>query len=454
MPYTDLRAFIDRLRSENDLAEITTEVDPRFEVSAYIRKTSDAEGPAVLMKRVKGYSTPILGGVFAARRRGLWAYDAGEGDAISKYLHALHNPLRPTLVEEGPCQQIVLLGDSADMTKFPNPIYSEKDAGHYVTMGVTTTKDPETGVRNEGIYRLQVKGKDKLGIYSSISQHVMVHLAKAESQGKPLPVAIALGTDPSILLAAAAKVPYGVDEYELAGGLRGSPVELVKCRTVDLEVPASSEIIIEGRIPPKVREEEGPFGEVTGYYGDAGPRPVIEITAITHREQPIYLAGLTGMPTTDNHILKGISYDASAFEELRRTFPEVRGVHFHPAGGVRSIMFVSLHQRYNGQAKAVIAAALGLSFRPKLMVVVDSDVNVYSVNEVLWAIATRSQPKEDIVVVDGLPPFSLDPSADEEGISSSMGIDATRPFGRAFPEVVSVPGVDSLPNLGDLRRNP
>ncbi len=447
-----MRAFIAKLKDRDDLVEIEKEEDVKFGVGAYIRKVSDTDGPAVLLKNIRGHSVPVLGGLFASRRRGLWAYEAQEEGALDTYLRALRNPHKPKLVSNGPCQEIIKKEESADVTVFPNPVYSELDVGPYITMGVTISKDPETGIRNAGLYRLQVKDKRRLGLWASAFQHVSVHLNKAENQNKPLEVAVALGVDPSVLLAAASKTPYGMDEYEVAGGLRMKPLELVKCKTVDLEVPSSSEIVIEGNVPPNVREEEGPFGEVTGYYGDGGQSPVIEISAITHRRDPIYLAGLTGMPTTDNHVLKGISYDATVYEELRRTFPDVRAVHFPSAGGTRNILFISMESRYEGETKAIISAALGLNSRPKLVVVVDPDINVYDPVKVLWAIAFHSQPAKDSVIIEGLPGFRLDPSIDDDGSSSALGIDATRPLGRKFPEMVNVPGVENIPDLNRLTR--
>ena len=436
MPYDDLRTFMEKLRDESDLLEIDTPVDPKFEVAAYIRKTSDTAGPAVLLKTIPGYATPILGGLFAARRRALWGYGATNEDALHRYVQAFQNPRKPRLSETGPSQEVVLTGDQIDVSRFPNPVYSELDAGHYITMGVLVSKDPETGVRNAGIYRLQVKSKGRLGLFASERQHVALHLAKAEAQGKPLEVAVAVGTDPTVMLAAAAKPPYGFDEFDLAGGLRSAPLNLIRCRTVNLEVPATSEIVLEGRIPPKVREMEGPFGEVTGYYGDAAPRPIIELTAITHREEPIYLAGLTGMPTTDNHILKEVSYNATYYEELRRAYPEVKGVHFPSAGGTRNIMFIALKPRYDGEARAVLLAAFGLAARPKMVVTVDPDINIHDPEQVLWAIAFRSQPAQDVLIADHLPGYALDPSLEKDRLSSSLGIDATTPVDHLFPPIV------------------
>jgi UbiD family decarboxylase len=246
-----------------------------------------------------------------------------------------------------------------------------------------------------------------------------------------------------IPLATQWQAPYGTDEMDLAGALRSEPVEVVKAETVDLEVPATAEIVIEGTVLPNVREEEGPFGEVTGYVTPAHPRPVIEVSAITHRTNPIYQAALTGMPTTENHVLKQIPMEATYYWELKRQHPGVTAVHFPAAGGVGFIVVVAMKQIREFEARNVIATMFG-SRRNKIIIVVDDDVDLYDMEKVMWAVATRCRPEDDVIVFPRLVGSQLDPSAKRIGWGSGLGIDATRPVGEPFPQVVEIPGVENV----------
>lgn len=226
----------------------------------------------------------------------------------------------------------------------------------------------------------------------------------------------------------------------MAGGLRQTALRLVKCETVDLEVPASSEIVIEGRILPHVREDEGPFGEFSGYYaGGVLKMPIIEVSALTQRANAIYQAANTGVPITENHVIKEIPWEAATFSDIRKKYPEVRALHYHPAGCAQFLLFVSVKQRYKGLARNIITSLLGNPLPPKIVVVVDEDIDVFDLNQVVWAITTRSQPDEDLIVLSGMAAGQLDPSTKENEISSVMGIDATRPFGRAFQKLSAYP---------------
>jgi 2,5-furandicarboxylate decarboxylase 1 len=213
---------------------------------------------------------------------------------------------------------------------------------------------------------------------------------------------------------------------------------------VDIEVPATAEIVIEGKVLPNVREMEGPFGEFTGFYGKEENNPVVEVTAITHRKDPIYLAGLTGLPTTDNHILKEFAYSATMYEKLKNDYPEVQNVHYSPAGGSQFFIIISMKQRYKGEARNVLLSALGDLSRPKFVVVVDDDIDIFDHVKVLWAMNFCMQPAEDVIIIPCLAGGPLDPSVPEKDITSVIGIDATRPFGVEFPEVVKIPGTDEV----------
>jgi 2,5-furandicarboxylate decarboxylase 1 len=447
VPFNDLREFLKVLEENGELLKTKKPVDVKFEISSYIRKTSDQRGPALFFENVKNFDMPVVGGIFATRERAFLALETSPQDYVHKFQHALDHLLPPKLVSNAPCKEVVFTGNDVDLTRLPIPIFSEKDPAPFITLGLSISRDPRSGGKNTSIYRLQVKGRNRLGI---MAQHLVRQLLEAESLGKGLPIAIAIGTDPVIPLATQWMAPYGTDEMSLAGALRGQPVEVVKAETVDLEVPATAEIVIEGNVLPNIREQEGPFGEVSGYYTPANPKPLIEVSAITHRKNPIYQAALTGMPTTENHILKQLPLEASFYWMLKKEFPGVTAVHFPAAGTVGMISVVAMKQAYECEARNVIATMFGTR-RNKITIVVDDDVDIYDMEKVLWAIATRTQADEDIIIFPRLVATAMDPSVRKFRVGSSLGIDATKPFGQQFPEIVTVPGADRV-SLDDLRK--
>jgi 4-hydroxy-3-polyprenylbenzoate decarboxylase/2,5-furandicarboxylate decarboxylase 1 len=446
MPFNDLREFITFLESQGELIRTQKPVDVKYEISAYIRKTSDVQGPALLFENVKDFAMPVLGGVFATRKRAFFALETSNEEYVNKFQSALDHLLAPKLVANAPCKEVIIKGKDVDLNKLPVPIFSEKDPAPFITLGLCISRDPKSGGKNTSIYRLQLKGRNRLGI---MAQHLVRQLMEAESIGKGLPIAIAIGTDPVLPLATQWMAPYGTDELALAGSLRGAPVEVAKAETVDLEVPATAEIIIEGMVLPNVREEEGPFGEVSGYYTPSTPKPVIEVTAITHRKNPIYQAALTGMPTTENHILKQLPLEATYYWQLKKEFPGVTAVHFPAAGTVGMTCIIAMKQAYECEARNLIAAMIGTR-RNKITVVVDDDVDITDIEKVWWAITTRTQADEDVIVFPRVVATAMDPSVRKLRVGSSLGIDATVPFGQRFPEIVKVPGADKV-SLDDLK---
>jgi len=443
--YQGLRGFMALLEEEGELRRVRRHVSTRFEIAAGIRRMGDSGGPALLFEDVLEHDIPVVGGLFSTRRRALLAMGAANHDeGNARFLRGLHDPITPVTTTDAPCQEVVHAGDEVDLDRLPLPVYSEKDGGAYVTVGLTISNDPVDGRRNASVYRQMRVDRRRLAVMSHVFQGLGTQIARAAELGVPLDVAIANGVHPVLLYASQAKVPHGVDELAIAGGILGEPVRTARCRTVDLEVPADAEIVIEGRILPGESVLEGPFGEFTGYYGPAERNPVIQVTAITHRRDPIFLAWLTGVPTTDNHVLKVFAYESNLLQNLRGAFPEVTAVCFPDWGGVQYVAVVALKQRYKGQARHLILTALGDPARIKWVVVVDDDIDVFDTEQVNWAIATRSQPAEDLVVVPRVAGGPLDPSAPEKEVISVWGLDATRPFGSDFPEVVRVPGADSF----------
>ncbi len=444
MPFPDLRSFLDLLRQRGELVDIEGEVDPRYEIAAYIRKTSDIQGPALFFPKVRGHSMPVVGGVFATRERALLALEADNQSALPRFLHALQHPLPTEPVSEGPCQEVVYLGDQVDLGRLPIPTQGRLDPGPYILAGIQISQDPETGSRNASIYRMQVKGRDRLALSAHAFQDISVQFSRAEARNEPLDIAVAIGVDPVISLATQAKVPYGYDELTLAGGLRGEPITVVPCKTVDLMVPAAAEIIIEGRVLPGIREEEGPFGEFGGYYGPVEHDPIVQVTAITHRHDAFFQTVLTGIPITENHVMKELPYEAALFADLKRVYPNVRNVHYSPAGGAQHLAIIALDQKYRGEARNVILAALGHHSRPKYVIVVDNDVDIYDLNKVVWAMVFRSQPDQDVIIVPRMAGGPRDPSTPELDMTAVMGFDATEPIGEGFPPFFEIPGTADL----------
>ena len=388
-----------------------------------------------------------MGGVFCTPSKAIHALQAADhADAVRRFADGLRTRIDPVEIGAGPCQEIVLTGDDVDLTSLPIPRYCEQDPAPFITVGVEIAKDHETGIRNAGVYRMQLYGPKEMGLAASPYSDWHAIFDKAERAGRPLETAVAIGVDPVIQLATQVRVPLGVDELSLAGGLHGGPVELVKCKTVDLEVPATSEIVLEGVFEPGVRREEGPFGEFSGYVGPGGSEPVFRCTAITMREGAIYQAGLTGVPMTENHVMKLLPMEVNLTSALQSIYPDITGVHYAPEGGAEFLAIVGLRQRYVNQAKNVLLSALGSVAHPKVVIVVDDDIDIYDSSAVWWSVLTRAQPADDVIIIPRAAGGQLDPSAPSKFGSSLMGIDATRPFGEEFPEVVRVPGVDSVPD--------
>ncbi|MCH7477843.1 MAG: UbiD family decarboxylase [SAR324 cluster bacterium] len=300
MPYRDLRAFLERLEREGEVLRVEEEVDLMYEVGAVCRLALDRGGVeknrALYFSRPKGHTHPLVVNLLSTRKRYCLALECNPDEVHREWIRRTEKPIEPRIVKEGPCKEVVHVGEEANLFQLPIPFWNELDGGRYITFHSHISKDPETGVRNAGMYRAMVHDERTLGILAAPYRHIRHHFEKAHASGKSLPVAIVIGMDPSIYAATVATFPFGVDELAMAGALRGEPVEMVPCETIPLEVPATAEIVIEGEIPPGVLRDEGPFGEFTGYYGDRAPRPVIQVKAITHRKDFIFEGSYEGLP--------------------------------------------------------------------------------------------------------------------------------------------------------------
>jgi 2,5-furandicarboxylate decarboxylase 1 len=371
-----------------------------------------------------------------------------EDELLERYLTLEDKRIPPELVSGGTEKTTTWTGAEIDLKRLPIVTHSERDVGPYITIGVQIGKDPDTGKRNVSIHRMLLAGKDRLSLWAPPDHHLGRFIAMAEERGKGLEVATAIGVDPAIVIGSQAKVPMGVDEFEVAGGLRGSPVKLRKCQTIDVEVPASAEIVIEGVTLPGERIADGPYGEYQGCYSEAKQAAVLKVTAITMRENPIYQTCLAGFPVTENHTLIEYGNAAYVYREVKKIVPEVKGIRLTPGGTFRHHVVVSIKKRQEEEARNVILALLASGVGIKHVTVVDEDINVNDPLEVEWAASTRMQPDRDIIIIPRLATSTLDPSVPKPRTTAGWGMDATMPLGdHARFERVRVPGVDKVKYL-------
>lgn len=457
MPYQDFRQFLDVLRQQGELIDIDRPVELN-DVGKAMKQSYARQGPALRFNQ-NGTAHPLVCGVYADRRKALLAFQASEAELFDKVLAGLDHPIPPVVISgSAPCQEEVLTGRDIDITRFPVPKYSPKDGGPYITPGIVVSKDPETGVPDIGHYRFLILGKDIVSFSAQPFHRFGKNLAKCQRLGKVPQAALIIGCDPILAYTCQVQVPDDVNDWNIAGGLRGAPVELVRCKTIDLEVPATAEVVIEFEVDMARLVMEGPLGEYTGYYTRPSEKPVGRITAITHRRQPIFQGLLTGKPVTENHILKQVPFEASFYRTMKRQFPSIDRVSIRPSAGVSFYVVISMQPRFAGEPRQVILAAMASNIRPKWVIIVDPDIDVHSSSEVEWAMAFRCQPQRDIIVMDTMPAGPSDPSVDltkprPNRISSAIGVDATRPFGEPFYEVADVPGWENyaMPELDGKR---
>lgn len=437
MPYRDLRAFVERLEKEGEIVHVEAEVDLLYEIGAICRLALDRGGvdgnKALYFSHPKGHSHALAVNLLATRKRYCLAIECNPDEVHQEWIRRTKNPVPPKIVKDGPCKEVIHVGREVDLFQLPVPTWNGGDGGPYITFPCHISKDPETGVRNAAMYRAMVHDERTLGILAAPYRHIRLHFEKARAQGWSLPVAIAIGLDPTIYAAAVASFPLGVDELAMAGALRGEPVEMVQCETIPLEVPASSEIVIEGEMVPGVLREEGPFGEFTGYYGDRAPQPVIEIKAITHRKDFVFQGTYTGLPHNENCVVTGISNEAEIVRQC--PLPGIKKVHFTSGGGGYLHAVVSVKKPYDGYGKMVGLSVLGTTAgrTVKIVTVVDDDIDPTDLAQVDWAVTTRMRVNRDVEIIKDLSANVLDPTmilSEKRGGSRAdkMIIDATKPI--------------------------
>lgn len=448
MGFNDLRSFLGHLQDSGELVTVSRPVDPRFELAAYCREGLDRRGPALRFDNVTGHSIPVVANLFATRSRFAAAIDTTPDRLHRDWSDRLASPLPPVLVDSGPVREVVWRGDDIDLTRLPVPVWNELDGGPYISLGVQISKDPDTKVRNAATYRVQVHDRNTLGMLYGPYRHLAMQQAKRP--GEPFPVVIALGMDPASHIAAGAPLPYGVDELAVAGALRGEPVPLVPCETIDAEAPADAEIVLECEILPGVLRDEGPYGEFTGFYGSRAPRPVLRVTCVTMRRNPIFLGAYQGRPPQDSTLMQSIPAEAEILRSV--TLAGVKDIAITESGCGAFTAVVSAAKPTEGYGRMVALAVLGTwgGRYIKQLTVVTDEIDPHDHEAVEWAVATRVQPHRDVEILRNLVGIILDPSLPDlerqAGYSrtSKMIIDATGYKTEHAESILCMPPLDVM----------
>ena len=448
MHFEDLRGFVKSIEKIDQLKRITTRVSVELEIAEILRRVMyKNEGPAVLFENVEGYKIPVLGNAFGSLRRLKIALDMENFEEIGERMsaltrlkipHGLLNKFKmlpklseiadygPKSVNSGPITEIIETSNPS-LNILPIIKSFPKDSGRFITFGITVTKNPETQVRNMGVYRLQVIDSKKAIMHWQIHKRGALHYQMNKENSQKTEVAIVIGADPATVFSAVAPVPEGLDKFLFAGITRKKGIELVKCRTIEVEVPATAEIVLEGYVDPSELNVEGPFGDHTGYYTPPEPFPTFTLTGIMMRKNPIYLTTVVGKPILEDAYI-GKVIERSFLPLVRLFQPEVVDFSMPPAGWFQGLAIVSIKKRYPGQAKKVMMGLWGMGqlSLTKILIVVDQDVNVHDMNDVIWAVTTRADPKRDTMLIDNAPTDTLDPASSLLNLGSKMGIDATK----------------------------
>lgn len=466
MAYSDLREFIAALEKAGELKRIPFEVDPKLEMTEFADRAVKSGGPALLFEKPKGSSVPVLINSLASEKRMQIALQVDRfqdiADRISDYLQmqvpqgllgklsmlpklAEMGSFFPKKVSSGPCQEVVLKGDQIDLRKLPVLTCWPQDGGPYITLPMVFTKNPETGKRNCGMYRMQVYDERTTGMHWQTHKQGAEHYRRRFKAGETrMDVAVAIGADPTVMYAAILPLPPDLDEMMIAGFLRKKPVEMVQCLTVDVDVPANAEFILEGYVELGEKRTEGPFGDHTGYYSLEDEYPVFHLTCLTHRKNPIYATTVVGPPPMEDYYM-GKAIERTFLPLMKMQIPEILDMCMPAEGIFHNLMLVKIRKSYPMQARKVMHAVWGLgqAMFTKCIIVVDEECDVQNYSEVAWKTLNNIDPQRDIEFVLG-PIDSLDHSSRMVNWGSKMGIDATRKwpeegFTRRWPDVLSLP---------------
>jgi UbiD family decarboxylase len=447
----DLRSFVSELESKHpeEMARVSKPISPRYEITALLTHLERAKRfPVLLCENVQGSNAPVVINVQASRKLMALALECKPAELAAKFSERQTEPIPPAEVARAPVQEVVKLGDEIDLTKIPLLTHYDVNAAPYVTAGIVVATDPDTGVRNTSYNRLMLAGKRELRIFMAVGRHLWTLHNKMERRNEALPIAIVVGVHPLFSLGAQAFTPSTDDEYAVIGGMMKEPLRVVNAKTVPILVPADAELIIEGKILPNVRREEGPFGEFTGHAVSKDERQVIEVTAVTHRKNYIFQDVHAGY--TEHKLMGAVPREAALIRAVRQTVPTVKSVCMPVSGNCRFHAYISIAKRTPGQAKNVICAAIAADMLLKHVVIVDDDIDVFDEEQVLWAVSNRFQADKDLVVIANAQGSELDPSAGPGGINAKMGLDATKSLDGFAPELRVPEEVMKRIRLGDF----
>jgi 2,5-furandicarboxylate decarboxylase 1 len=443
----NLRTFLNELAQKylEEIVEVDREVDPRFELTSIAAKLEkQGKSPVIFFRKVKGSRLPAVINVCASYERMALALGTTVQNLAEEYAKRERSPIPVKEVGSAPVKEVVIKGEDVDLGILPIPTHNELDAGPYISAGPTVMKDPDTGALNMGLYRLQVQGKDELGLFINPANHGYLIGERYRELGRKMEVAVVIGHHPALLLASVSKLEGFGGEYEVAGALIQEPLEVIKGETVDIMVPAQAEIVIEGEVDPEVKRPEGPFGEWPHYYTGTGDRWFIKVKAITMRRDAIYQTVFGAH--NEHNVIGAVPRMGSLLRRVKGALPTVKAVNLPLSGGGRAICYISLKKRSDGEPKQAAFAALSAETDIKFVVLVDDDIDVFNEQEVLWAVATRFQADKDLIIMPYCLGAHLNPSAYDitrlkHGVmETKLILDATKPAPPTpFPPKADVP---------------
>ena len=438
-----LRGFLQMVESEHpdELLRVRQPVNSRFDMTAVVFELERAgKNPVVVFDKVDGYDIPIVTNVAANRKLLAACLGVEPRDLPTAFRERCQKYIPCETVTQAAWNDVVIEGDDVDLTKLPIPLQFKVDGAPYITAGQISARDPLSGVDTTGFHRLMLKGKNRLGVSLHSRRRMYEFHRRAEELGKSLPAVITIGTHPLHYMGSMVYAyPPNVRKFEIIGGLFGEPYRLARCGIDDLEVPAGAEIVIEGEILASVHEPEGPFGEFTGYASYRSTQNVFVAKRVRMRGDAMYHAVTSGM-AKDHILVSCITREGEILNALRRNLPNVRAVHVPHTTCGAFMAFVSMKKTADGEPQMAVMAALGTELYTKYVIVVDDDVDIFDMNDVMWAVATRVRAEKDIFFIPGAKAAILDPTSDPDNFTvTKMGIDATRPTGRDFAERLVIP---------------
>ncbi|MEM3356273.1 MAG: UbiD family decarboxylase [Candidatus Bathyarchaeia archaeon] len=418
-----LRDFLGQMEKRKEVLHVTEELSTRFEIP-FIIKHFDREGPILLFEKVKDYETKIVANVCGTRKRICSALGSDADTLYQKLTQAWRSPTKAKIVKDGAVKEVV----RSDLSKIPVLTHFEKDAGSYITSAVIYAKSIDGTVENVSVHRLQVLDERRLAI-RLVPRHLFKLWQMAKEAGKDLEVSISVGVHPAVLLAAASPVPFGVCEFDVANALMDGDLRLIECENVEALAPADAEIVLEAKISAKKEVVEGPLVDITGTYDVQRKQPVVEVVSVMHRRNFVYHALLPS--GAEHRLLMGLPHEVLIWDAISKVVPKVYAVNLSAGGSGWLHAIISIEKQLDGDGKNALLAAFAAHPSLKHAVVVDSDINVFDVSDVEWAVATRFQASEDLIIIKNARGSTLDSSADQEtGLTTKMGVDATRPLGK------------------------